>query len=125
MGGPNGDLYIRVLVGEHLHFTRQGLDIHLIMPISFLEIMNESTIDVPTPDGVTSIKLKSNYTSDTILKISNKGFVSVRNTQIKGDLKVHLNVYIPKMSSKETKKINEIIKNKEDKKRNKWFKEFE
>ena len=32
-GGPNGDLYLEVIVKQHEYFTRQGNDIHINVPI--------------------------------------------------------------------------------------------
>ena len=122
-GGPNGDLYLRVFVKSHKQYYREDNDIHLYMPISFLDIMNEKDIDVPTPYGEVTIALKEKYKSGTIIKIPGKGFPSVRGHYI-GDFKVHLDIYVPKMNTKEKNAINKATKSLKDKTLLKWLKDF-
>ncbi len=122
-GGPNGDLYLRINVTSHPKYIRQGYDIHLHMPVSFLDIMQESDVVVPTPYGNETITLRKNYKSGTVLKISNKGFPAIRG-DFSGDLKIHLEIYVPKFSSKEEKKILDAISGFKDKTHEKWVKGF-
>lgn len=122
-GGPNGDLYLRVFVKNHKQFYREDNDIHLYMPVSFLDIMNEKDIDVPTPYGEVTIALKEKYKAGTVIKIPGKGFPSVRGGY-KGDLKVHLDIYVPKMNAKEKNAVNKATKTVKDKTLLKWLKDF-
>lgn len=48
-GGPNGDMFIQVVVHEHKRFVREGNDIHLEMPISAFDIISQKELEVPTP----------------------------------------------------------------------------
>ena len=50
-GGPNGDLYIEIIVNDHPQFKRDGSDIHVEVPISFADAALGCTIDVPTAYG--------------------------------------------------------------------------
>ncbi|WKX02666.1 DnaJ C-terminal domain-containing protein [Candidatus Mycoplasma mahonii] len=122
-GGPNGDLYLIVHVSSHKEFIREGNDIHIYMPISFLDIMNEAKVVVPTPNGQETLSLKQAYTSGTILRISGSGFNDV-NGWAAGDIKVHLKVYVPKMNQKERDAINKAAQKVKDKIKTKWLKDF-
>lgn len=122
-GGPTGDLYLRVYVKEHKQYHRDGDDIHLYMPVSFLDIMNENDIDVPTPYGEVTIALKEKYRAGTIIRLSGKGFPGVRGGY-RGDLKIHLDVYVPKMNAKEKNAVNKATKTVKDKTMSKWLKDF-
>jgi len=117
-GGPNGDLYLRVNVKPHKQYHRDGNDIHIYMPVSFLDIMNESDIEVPTPYGEVTIGLKANYRAGTVIRIPEKGFPSVRGA-FHGDLKVHLDIYVPKMNAKEKKAVIKATSTVKDKTRDK------
>lgn len=113
-GGPNGDLFIRVRVREHKEYFREGNDIHLDVPVSCFDIMNENTIKVPSPYGEVDLKLKSSYTSDDVVPITEKGFKSVRTGQY-GKLMVHLRIFVPDVTVKEKSAINAAIASNKDK----------
>lgn len=122
-GGPNGDLYIKVRVRPHKHFVREGNDVHLEMPISIIDIINENTIFVPTPYGNEEIKLKDSYSSNDVIRVNGKGFVSLRSGQY-GDLIIHLNIYVPQFSHKDKEKLNKVFEDIKDKTHEKWLKDF-
>ena len=50
-GGPNGDLLLTVRVRPHEIFRRQGNDVYIDMPVSFVEAALGATVKVPTIDG--------------------------------------------------------------------------
>ena len=50
--GPSGDdLYIKIRVGNHAYFQREGNDIILEVPLSVTEAALGATVEVPTLDG--------------------------------------------------------------------------
>ncbi|WP_406615953.1 DnaJ C-terminal domain-containing protein [Mycoplasmopsis hyopharyngis] len=88
-GGPAGDLYLLIEVAPHKFFKREGNTLYLKIPVSFLDIVLENTIKIPTPYGVETIKLKNTYKNGTILKLAGKG---VRTKTSVGDLKIKIEV---------------------------------
>lgn len=122
-GGPNGDLYVLIRVKDHPEYIRQGNDIHLYVPVSFIDILNENEIEVPTPHGVVKTRLRQSIKSGDVITISGKGFPGV-NTRRYGDFKVHIDIYIPKVSAKELKKLNEVLDGVKDKTKAQWMKRF-
>lgn len=122
-GGENGDLYIIVRVRDHKHYVRRGNDLHLEVPVSVIDLINESEIEIPTPYGIEKIKMKESYTSNDKVTIPGKGVVSLRRG-VYGDLIVHFKMYMPKTNHKEKEKLNKIFEKVKDKTKDKWLKDF-
>ncbi len=103
-GGPNGDLYIEILVKEHDKFTRIGNDIHIEVPISSLDAMLGVTLDVPTVHGDIELTIPKCIEYGTKLKIPGKGIIS---SSTKGNQIVTIIVKTTKLSQKQEKLIKE------------------
>jgi molecular chaperone DnaJ len=91
-GGPPGDLLIRTRVRPHPFLRREGLDLHLALPITVGEAYAGATIDVPTPSGAVKMKIPPRSQSGSRLRLRGKG-VARGDTQ--GDLYVALDVRLP------------------------------
>ena len=50
-GGPNGDLYINIIVKPHKLFRRDGYDLRYEFPISFTQAALGADVDIPTLQG--------------------------------------------------------------------------
>lgn len=122
--GPSGDLYIKINVTNHKHYTRAGNDIHLTLPVSVVDIIQENAVEVPTPYGMETISLKNNNKSGDVITIYHKGAKDPRNKNIIGDFKVHLELYVPELSRSEKKDLSQIFKSVKDKTKAKWLKDF-
>ena len=72
-GGPHGNLYLEVTVESHPYFWRQGRDIYLELPITFAEAALGTTVDVPTLEGTTSLKVPPGVSSGQKLRLREKG----------------------------------------------------
>ncbi len=69
-GGPNGDLYIEIIVSRHSQFVRDGNDIRIAVPISSLDATLGCKIDVPTVYG--DVELTIPATTWTAIQIKGK-----------------------------------------------------
>ena len=94
-GGPNGDLLVTVSITSHDYFQRKGGNIHLEMPITFVQATLGAEIAIPTMDGSEKYNLKPGTQSGTSTIIRGKGFPSVKNNKIFGDMVVILKVMVP------------------------------
>ncbi|MGL4343430.1 MAG: molecular chaperone DnaJ [Metamycoplasmataceae bacterium] len=112
-GGPAGDLILFIGIKNHKYFIRQENDIFINLPISFINIINEAKIKVPTPYGIIEIKVPKSTKSGDIITIKGKG-VKI-NDKNSGDLKIRASIYIPKLSTFEINQINDALKNNRDK----------
>ena len=72
-GGPAGDLFVVVHVGEHALFGRKGDDLTLTVPITFAEAALGTTLTVPTLDGTVSLKVPAGTASGRTLRVRGRG----------------------------------------------------
>jgi DnaJ-class molecular chaperone len=72
-GGP-GDAIVTVEVQPHRHFTRDGDDVRLDLPISLKEAVLGGPVRAPTVDGAVSLKVAPDATSGRVLRLKGKGF---------------------------------------------------
>ncbi len=95
MGGPNGDLLLKVSVGSHPWFWREANDsLHVRVPISWVEAYAGAKVDVPTPTGSVSLRIPAGSQGGAKLRLRGKGVK--RGKGAAGDLFVHLEVHGPK-----------------------------
>ena len=105
-GGPNGDLYIEVNVKTHPYFKRDGNDIHIEIPLDFVDAILGTTVDIPTVYGDKSLSIPAGTQPNQILRMKGHGVKDLRSGK-PGDQYVHLNIKIPTSLSKEQKSLLE------------------
>ena len=110
-GGPNGDLYIEIIVKAHKHFVRQGNDIYISVPISAVDATLGCKIDVPTCNGDVSLTIPAGSQPGQRLRIKGYGVKSLRSNTV-GDQYVELKVEIPTKLTKEEKDLYRKLQNK-------------
>lgn len=110
-GGPPGDLYVEVRVGEHPLFGRSGKkNLTINVPITYTEAALGAVISVPTLNGTTKIKVPAGTQSGTTMKITGKGVESAKST---GDLLVTIDIAIPTEVSDDEKEALESLQESE------------
>ncbi len=102
--GPNGDLYIEIVVSKHKHFQRKGNDIYIDIPISYVDAVLGCKIDVPTVHGDVEIDIPSGIQNAQQLRIKGKGIKDLKSTSV-GDQYVVLDIKVPTKVSKEEKEL--------------------
>jgi curved DNA-binding protein len=98
-GGPPGDLILIVHVQDHPFFKREGLDLHLDLPLTITEAYRGAKVKVPTPSGDVSLKIPEGAQSGGSLRLRGKG-VTMKGKE-PGDLYVHFLVRSPTTRSDE------------------------
>lgn len=78
LGGPPGDLYVQVNVRPHPFFTREGVDLHSEVPISFVTASLGGELDVPTLDGKVKLRIPPETQTGKVFRLRGKGVTSVR-----------------------------------------------
>src|SRR5271154_5900342 len=84
-GGPPGDLYVEVQVGEHSIFERDGEHLSCEVPVSFATAALGGSVGVPTLEGDVTLKVPGETQSGRVFRLREKGVKSVRGTA-RGDL---------------------------------------
>ena len=84
-GGPAGDLYVEIRVNSHKIFERAGADLSCEVPISYATATLGGEVELPTLDGVVSLKVPLATQSERTFRLRGKGVITVRDPRV-GDL---------------------------------------
>ncbi len=115
-GGPAGDLQLFIYVEPHEFFKRDGYDLYLEMPVSFVDAALGAELVVPTLEGKAKYKISEGTQPGTVFRLKDKGIQHLSSTR-KGSLYVKINVEIPKKLSEKQKNIlREFEKSRKKKK---------
>jgi len=94
-GHPPGDLYIIARVEPHPYFDRRGDDVYSVVPISVVEAALGAKVEVPTIDGRALLRIPPGTNSGQKFRLREKGVVSVRDPERRGDHYVEVQVVVP------------------------------
>ena len=104
-GGPPGDLYAYITVSPHKVFERDGDDLLLEVPISFVEAALGAKKEIPRIDGgACKIQIPEGTQSGKRLRIRSEGCPNVHG-QGKGDIIVKVTVETPVSLSEKQKEL--------------------
>ena len=103
-GGPNGDLFVEVNVKPHQYFKRDGNDIHLTVPIDFVDAILGISVDIPTVYGEATLNIPAGTQPGQIFRMRGQGVKDLRNGR-PGDQYVHLDIKMPTSLNKEQKEL--------------------
>jgi molecular chaperone DnaJ len=104
-GGPAGDLYIIVHIGEHPIFHRDADDISLTLPILPWEAALGAKVEVPTIDGRTVLRIPPGTQSGQKLRMREKGVPSATRPGVTGDEIVEIRIVVPGIPNVEAKEL--------------------
>lgn len=113
-GGPNGDLFLEIIVNKHSFFQRDGNNIRINVPLSFADAALGTSIEVPTVYGDVEVKIPAGTQPDNVLKLRGKGVKDMR-TGNPGDQFIHLEVATPKNLTRKQKELLEEFRGLENK----------
>ena len=103
-GGPNGDLYIVVGVKPHKLFKRDGFNLLLDFPISFVTAALGGDVEVPTLSGPIKYRIPEGTQPGTEFRIREAGIQKLRGNG-KGDLILKTRVEIPRRLTNKQKDL--------------------
>ena len=84
-GGPNGDLYVHVRVQPHERFTRDGVDLHCDLPLSFAQAALGAHLEFDTLDGQEDLVVPRGTPSGKEFKLKGRGVPHLERRH-RGDL---------------------------------------
>ena len=113
-GGPNGDLFLEIIVSPHQYFTRDGNDIHIEIPLDFIDAILGVKIDVPTVCGDCEVEIPAGTQPNQIIRLKGRGVKDLRK-ETPGDEYFHIKLQTPTKISKEQRKLLEEYKKSETK----------
>lgn len=92
-GGEAGDIVVQVTVRPHPVFTREGLNLRVVVPVTFTEAALGATIEVPTLGGdPVKLRVAPGTPSGRVLRVKGRGVATQKGT---GDLLAEVQVVVP------------------------------
>ena len=107
-GGVPGDLIILIEELPHEKLKREGNNIIYDLHISFIDATIGSSVEVPTIDGKAKIKIEPGTQGGKILRLKAKGVPEV-NSYHRGDQLIYVNIWTPKVLSKDERDLLEKL----------------
>ncbi len=109
-GGPNGDLYVQIMVKEHPVFERQESELVCEVPITYASATLGAEIEVPSLEGKVKLKIPAGTASGKVFRLKNKGIpILGSNPQRRGDQHVRVYVHVPKKVSDQERELLEKL----------------
>ena len=103
-GGPPGDLYIEIRLKKHDIFTRDGDDLHCVVPVPVTRAALGGEIEVPTLQGKAVIEIPEGTQAGKQFRLRGKGIKGVRSSY-PGDLYCHVAVETPVRLTEHQRKL--------------------
>jgi molecular chaperone DnaJ len=98
-GGETGDIVLTITVRKHPVFEREGLNLRVTVPITFVEASLGATIEVPTLGGSpVRLRVTPGTPGGRVLRVKGRGVTTAKGT---GDLLAVVQVAVPSHLSKD------------------------
>ncbi|MBD3361723.1 molecular chaperone DnaJ [Candidatus Woesearchaeota archaeon] len=119
-GASPGDLYVNIHVKKHKYFERQGNDIYVHVPVSFVTAAIGGEVEVPTLKGKATIKIPPGTQGGKIFRLKGKGIPDLHGYS-DGDENVIIQIDIPKKLNKKQKELLQEFEGTVKKKKKGWL----
>lgn len=105
--GKAGDLYVRIHVGAHKVFKREGANLTMTLNVKLTDAILGAEYPIQTLDGEIKLKVPKGVSSGEVLRVREKGVPF--SGKHRGDLLIKLEVKTPaKLSRKAEKLVEEL-----------------
>ena len=104
-GGPPGDLYVLVQIAADPRFIRDGDDLVTVLDVAAPLAALGTKREVKTLDGPVDVDVPAGTQPGTILLVRGAGMPTLRRHGKSGDLRVVVDVVVPRKLSRHQKKL--------------------
>lgn len=112
--GLSGDLYVIIQIQEHILFKREENDIVLELPVSYIDAILGTSLEVPTLSGRVLIKVPSGTHTGQVLRLKNKGLPKMGGFG-SGDMLIKVLIDTPQeVSAAEKELLNKLSQSASD-----------
>jgi molecular chaperone DnaJ len=114
-GAPPGDLYVLVRVREDTRFLRDGDDLVTVLDVPAPLAALGASLEVPTLDGAETVEIRAGSQPGDVVVLRGRGMPSLRapgavvRAHAAGDLRVVLNVVIPRKLTRAQRALYEEL----------------
>jgi molecular chaperone DnaJ len=102
--GMTGDLYVIINIQDHSLFKRVENDVHVDLPINYIDAVMGTVAEVPTLTGKASLKIPPGTPSGQVFRLKGKGFASVGGPDA-GDMLVRVVIDVPREITEEQREL--------------------
>jgi molecular chaperone DnaJ len=107
-GAEAGDLFVVTRVAPSSVYSRRGDDLVVEVPVTYPEAALGARVQVPTPDGPVTVKVKSGTEDGTLLRVKGKGAPKLKGSG-RGDVLARVKLSVPKKLSKAEREAIEAL----------------
>ncbi|HKG44178.1 MAG TPA: molecular chaperone DnaJ [Gaiellaceae bacterium] len=107
-GAEAGDLYVVTRVAGSAVYTRRGDDLVVEVPVTYPEAALGAQVQVPTPDGPVTVKVKPGTEDGTLLRVKGKGAPKLKGSG-RGNVLARVKLSVPKKLSKKERDAIEAL----------------
>ncbi len=104
-GGPPGDLYVHVALKQHERFIRDGNDLVTVLDVPAPVAALGAKLEVPTLDGSEDVHIRPGTQPGETYELRGRGMPLLRRPGRRGDLRVIVNVVIPRQLNEEQRQL--------------------
>jgi molecular chaperone DnaJ len=104
-GGPAGDLFVHVSIKPHERFIRDGNDLVTVLDVPAPLAALGAKLVVPTLEGDEDLHVRPGTQPGESYELRGRGMPLLRRPGRRGDLRVIVNVVIPRQLNEEQKKL--------------------
>jgi molecular chaperone DnaJ len=104
-GAPPGDLLVEIRVRPHAFFRRDGRDVLCEVPVSFPRAALGGTVEVPTLDGKTELKVPRGTQGGQVLRMRGLGMPDMYGRGGRGDQLVRIVVEVPRAPTRRQEEL--------------------
>lgn len=108
-GGTPGDLYVYLFVEPDKEFTREGMNIHSEITISYLQAILGCKLQINTVDGPQELVIPAGTQPNTELMLEDHGVPKLGNSAIRGDHLINVKIAIPTRINNEERELLEKL----------------
>jgi molecular chaperone DnaJ len=108
-GGPPGDLYVLVRIAPDERFLRDGDDLVTVLDVSAPLAAIGATMAAPSLDGEVEVDIPAGTQPGDVFVVRGHGMPRLRRSGRRGDLRVVVNVVVPRRLNREQRKLAEKL----------------
>jgi molecular chaperone DnaJ len=108
-GGPPGDLYVLVRIAPDERFLRDGDDLVTVLDVSAPLAAIGAAVTAPSLDGDVEVHIAAGTQPGEVLVVRGEGMPRLRRPGRRGDLRVVVNVVVPRRLNREQRKLAEKL----------------
>ena len=95
LGGPSGDLYLRVRLLPHERFEREGRDLRATVELPLYTAILGGEVTVPTLTGKLALRIPEGTQNGKVFRLRGKGLRQGTADETRGDLLARVSIVLP------------------------------